>query len=120
MKHVLVTGATGKVGTHFIRRILDSPDHPDVRIRALCHNRVPESHERIEVVHGNISDRDTVRKAMNGITHVIHCATCKETADDVMDVTAKGLFWLLEECRTSSSFQRFILIGGDAALGRSE
>jgi nucleoside-diphosphate-sugar epimerase len=58
-----------------------------------------------------------VRDAMKGITHVIHCATCKETADDVIDVTVKGLFWLLEECRTSSSFKQFILIGGDAAVG---
>jgi len=117
MKHLLVTGATGKVGTHFIRRILDSADNRDLRIRALCHNRIPESIDGIDVVRGNISDRETVRKAMNGITHVIHCATCKETPDEVMDVTVKGLFWLLEECRASSSFERFILIGGDAALG---
>jgi nucleoside-diphosphate-sugar epimerase len=29
----------------------------------------------------------------------------------------KGLFWVLEECRLSSNFRQFILIGGDAALG---
>jgi len=34
-----------------------------------------------------------------------------------MDVTVKGLFWLLEECRASSAFRQIILIGGDAALG---
>ncbi len=117
MKHVLVTGATGKVGAQFIRRVLESPAHRDVTIRALCHNRVPEQHERIEVAKGNMADRDAVRAAMQGITHVIHCATCKETPDQVMDVTVKGLFWLLEECRTSGSFQQTILIGGDAALG---
>jgi nucleoside-diphosphate-sugar epimerase len=58
-----------------------------------------------------------VRAAMNGITHVVHCATCKETEESVIDVTVKGLFWLLEECRLSKSFQQIILIGGDAALG---
>ncbi len=117
MKRILVTGATGKVGSNFIRRILDSSDHEGVIIRALCHNRRLEPAERVEVVGGTIADRDVVRAAMNGVTHVVHCATCKETADDVMDVTVKGLFWLLEECRLSSSFQQFILIGGDAALG---
>jgi len=116
MKHILVTGATGKVGADFVRHILHSEMHKDVVIRALCHNRVPE-HSRLEIVKGDISDRDTVREAMKGITHVIHCATCKETADDVIDVTVKGLFWLLEECRASSTFQQFILIGGDAAIG---
>ena len=122
MKHILVTGATGKVGSHFIRTFLQSKDHsskdhPDVMIRAFCHNRVPEPHERLEIARGNISDRDAVRAAMQGITHVIHCATCKETPDQVMDVTVKGLFWLLEECRVSPSFQTIILLGGDAALG---
>src|SRR5882724_1560978 len=117
MKHILVTGATGKVGSHFIRHILQSSNGSDVTIRALCHNRVPEPHEQLEIVRGSISDRDTVRTAMKGITHVIHCATCKETADSVIDVTVKGLFWLLEECRISSSFKQIILIGGDAALG---
>src|ERR1700690_150717 len=117
MKRILVTGATGKVGAHFIRHVLQSDSHKDVVIRALCHNRVPDPHPRLEIVKGNISDRDAVRQAMKGITHVIHCATCKETADDVIDVTVKGLFWLLEECRASSTFQQFILIGGDAAVG---
>jgi UDP-glucose 4-epimerase len=117
MKRILVTGATGKVGSHFIRHVLESADNRDVTIRALCHNRLPEAHERIEIVRGDISDRDAVRTAMNGITHVIHCATCKETPDRVMDVTVKGFFWLLEECRLSKSFEQIVLIGGDAALG---
>src|SRR5205814_635865 len=54
---------------------------------------------------------------MQDITHVIHCATCKETPADVMDVTVKGLFWLLEECRLNPHFQQIVLIGGDAAMG---
>jgi UDP-glucose 4-epimerase len=34
-----------------------------------------------------------------------------------MDVAVKGLFWLLETCRLSPTFQQFILIGGDAGVG---
>src|SRR5436190_5252517 len=117
MKKLLVTGATGKVGSHFINRILDSGSDADVSVRALCHNRVIAPRENVEVVRGNIADREVIRKAMDGITHVVHCATCKETPDEVMDVTVKGLFWLLEECRSSRTFQQIILIGGDAALG---
>jgi nucleoside-diphosphate-sugar epimerase len=69
------------------------------------------------VVQGSIYDRNVVRSAMSGISHVLHCATCKETPDDVMDVTVKGLFWLLEECRASSTFRQFLLLGGDCAVG---
>ncbi|HEY0796911.1 MAG TPA: NAD(P)-dependent oxidoreductase [Acidisarcina sp.] len=117
MKRILVTGATGKVGSHFIRRVLDSDDSRDVIIRALCHNRRLPAEDRLEVATGDISDREAVRAAMAGVTHVVHCATCKETADDVIDVTVKGLFWILEECRMSETFKQIILIGGDAALG---
>jgi hypothetical protein len=50
MKRILVTGATGKVGSHFIRQVLSSGNPPDVTIRALCHNRRLEPHERLEMV----------------------------------------------------------------------
>jgi nucleoside-diphosphate-sugar epimerase len=115
MKRILVTGATGKVGSHFITRILQSDQ--DIRIRALCHKRLLPPTNRLEIVQGSISDRAVVHTALQEVTHVLHCATCKETPHDVMDVTVKGLFWLLEECRASSAFRQIILIGGDAALG---
>jgi UDP-glucose 4-epimerase len=117
MKRILVTGATGKVGTQFIRRILEADDFRDSTIRALCHNRGLERHERLKIVKGSISDRAVVRESMRGITHVVHCATSKETEESVIDVSIKGLFWLLEECRRSNSFRQIILIGGDAAVG---
>ena len=114
---ILVTGATGKVGAHFIDRVRQSAAHQNVILRVLCHNRVLPAQNRVEVIQGNISDRDTVRRALDGVTHILHCATCKETPDDAMDVAVKGLFWLLEECRVSPTFQQFILIGGDCAVG---
>jgi len=114
---ILVTGATGKVGRHFIQRIFESPSCEDIAIRVLCHNRLLESSRRLEVVRGNIADRKAVRESLRDVTHVLHLATCKETPDDVIDVSVKGLFWLLEECRMSQTFQEIILIGGDAALG---
>jgi len=117
VRKILVTGAAGKVGRQFIERALRTPEHEGVALRALCHNRTLPVGPRLEVITGNIADRSTVRKVMEGVTHVLHLATCKETPDDVMDVTVKGLFWLLEECRTSSVFREFVLIGGDAAMG---
>ena len=116
-KTILVTGATGKVGHVFIKRLLEESKFDLFSVRALCHNRELEQHERIENIHGSIEHRETVDKALDGITHVVHLATCKETPDQIMDVAVKGLFWLLEACRTSSTFQQFILVGGDAGVG---
>ena len=114
---LLPTGATGKVGTRFLQRFFEEERFSHASVRALCHNRLLEKRSRLEVISGNIADRNLVDKAMEGITHVIHLATCKETPEQVMDVTVKGLFWLLEECRTNESFRQFVLIGGDAAMG---
>ncbi len=116
-KRILVTGATGKVGKAFIQRLLAEPKFDSFVVRALCHQRKPAAHERIETVHGSIEERATVEKAMQGVSHVLHLATCKETPDQIMDVAVKGLFWLLEACRASPSFQQFILVGGDASVG---
>ena len=114
---VLVTGATGKVGTRLLERFFQEQRFSGATVRALCHNRLLEENPRLEVISGSIADPKLVGRAMEGVTHVVHLATCKETPEEVMDVTVKGLFWLLEECRKSDCFRQFVLIGGDAAMG---
>ena len=116
-KRILVTGATGKVGQVFIERLLIEPQFNHFTVRALCHNRVLEPHARLEIVRGSIEQRPLVEAALADVTHVLHLATSKETPETIMDVAVKGLFWMLEACRTSSAFEQFILIGGDASIG---
>jgi nucleoside-diphosphate-sugar epimerase len=83
----------------------------------LCHSRTIPETDRIEVVKGSIEDRDCVDRAMRDVAHVVHLATCKEIPETVMDVAVKGLFWLLEAFRQSTTAKQFMLIGGDAAVG---
>jgi uncharacterized protein YbjT (DUF2867 family) len=118
---ILVTGATGKVGQTFIRRVLSTRDErfAGFTVRALCHNRLLEPAARLEVVEGSIDRRAVVDAATNGVTHVLHLATSKETPETIFDVAVKGLFWLLEACRVSPTFRRLVLVGGDAASGTS-
>jgi UDP-glucose 4-epimerase len=113
---ILVTGATGKVGQAFIKGAL-AAQRPDLVIRALCHKRQIAPAPGLEVISGSMSDRAAVEAAMEGVTHVLHLATCKETPEAIMDVAVKGMFWLLESARTSPTLRQFILIGGDAGLG---
>ncbi|MEX2216021.1 MAG: NAD(P)-dependent oxidoreductase [Phycisphaeraceae bacterium] len=117
MNRILITGATGKVGQHFLDRFFADEKYAGWTARALCHNRRLDARDRLEVVSGSISDRSAVHAAMEGVTHVLHLATCKETPEAIMDVAVKGMFWLLEESRESETFKQFILIGGDAAMG---
>src|SRR6266545_920968 len=108
-KRILVTGATGKVGQTFIRRLFDAPKFDDFTVRALLHSRKLDDHDRLETVHGSIADVEIVNRAMDGVTHVLHLATCKETPSQIMDVAIKGMFWLLEASRQSAAFEQFIL-----------
>lgn len=114
---ILVTGAAGKVGRVFVEQLLANPDFGAFRVRALVHNRELPARDRLECVRGSIESRSDVQRAMEGVSHVLHLATSKETPDEVMDVAVKGLFWLLESCRLSSTFRQFLLVGGDAAVG---
>ena len=92
---ILVTGATGKVGQKFLEQLSCSELMKNASAVALCHNLLINPTEKNSVVKGSIADKDTVDSATDGVTHVVHLATCKETPSNVMDVTVKGLFWLL-------------------------
>ena len=116
-KRILVTGATGKVGRAFIDRLLADRAFDAFTVRALCHNRKLDAHQRLEVVSGSIEQRSVAEEAVQGVTHVLHLATSKETPDTIMDVAIKGMFFLLEACRVSKTFRQFILVGGDAGIG---
>jgi nucleoside-diphosphate-sugar epimerase len=116
-KRILVTGATGKVGQVFINRLLSDSQFDDFIVRGLCHNRTLDEQPRVEIARGSIEHNEVVEEAMRDVTHVLHLATSKETPESIMDVAIKGMFWLLEACRTSDPFQQFVMVGGDAGVG---
>lgn len=66
------------------------------------------SEQRVAVVRGSIADGPVPSDTLRGVTHLVHLATCKETPEAIIDVAVKGLFWLLEACRASPTFQQFI------------
>lgn len=114
---ILLTGATGKVGQHFLDAFLRDSRWADATLVALCHNRTVNEDDRVSMVRGSISDKAVVAEAMKGVTHVVHMSAVKEDPDLAMDISVKGLFWLLEEFRQSPTAEQFILIGGDCSVG---
>ncbi len=114
---LLITGATGKVGQNFLPRFLADERFADWQVVALCNNRLLDDHDRIDCIRGSLSDRQTISRAMQDVTHILHMAAVKESPDLVIDVAIKGLFGLLEEMRQSPDARQFILIGGDCSVG---
>ncbi|EAQ80925.1 NAD-dependent epimerase/dehydratase family protein [Blastopirellula marina] len=86
---VLVTGATGLVGNNVVRRLLGDGRKVRVVVRSE-RSTVPIDDLDLEIVAGDICDRDSLRAAVRGVDLVIHCAgyvhigwTGKEAAEEV-------------------------------------
>ncbi len=70
---ILVTGATGKVGSRLIKRLAQRGD----RVRALVRDltrAAPLRADRIELVKGDLLDADSLPPAVRGVDAVVHCA----------------------------------------------
>ena len=95
----LVTGATGLVGSHVTRLLVERGDS----VRALVRERSPLDELaglEIELVHGDVLDRASVRRAMRGVQRVFHVAgvtSLRASADSVFAVNVTGTRIVLEE-----------------------
>ncbi len=73
MKKILVTGATGKVGSRLVKRLARRGDH----VRALVRDATRAADLRddhVELVEGDLLDADSLHAAVRGIDAVVHCA----------------------------------------------
>lgn len=73
MKPVLVTGATGFLGSHLLDRLRESCSASDLRILSRS-ARVGEQTPDVQIVRGDICDPEAVRNAVRGVGRVYHLA----------------------------------------------
>ncbi|MFD0673660.1 SDR family oxidoreductase [Cohnella sp. GCM10027633] len=71
---ILVTGATGFTGSHFIRKLVET----DAEIRCLVRKDSDISQldpKRVEIVYGSFEDKDSYRKALVGADKLVNIAS---------------------------------------------
>ncbi|MFN2612944.1 MAG: SDR family oxidoreductase [Solirubrobacterales bacterium] len=118
----LVTGATGFVGSHVARALAARGDE----LKLLVRDPERAAHLadlRFELTTGDVTDGESVRRAMSGVDRVFHVAgTTSHAARDrekVFEVNAGGTRTLSEEA-LRAGVERFVHTSSIAAVGPAE
>ena len=124
---VAVTGATGFLGSHLVRLLVDF----GADVVALVRDRVPPTPisaawtDRVSVVNGAVEDQATVERMLGeyGARTVFHLAaqTQVEVANNnppsTFEANIAGTWSVLEACRRSPTVQQIVLASSDKAYG---
>jgi nucleoside-diphosphate-sugar epimerase len=121
---VLVTGASGLLGSHVAEQLSARGDH----VRALVRRSSDRSHLQtlrgIELVEGSVEQAERVAEAVDGVDAVVHCAGLVKarSTDDFFSVNVGGTSNLVQAARTGkrgSGFKRFVHVSSLEACGPS-
>ena len=118
MPTVLVTGATGLVGSHVTRLLVERGD--DVRVTFRDRSR-PDNLAGLDVqqVACDVLDRRAVRRALRGVDRVFHIAgmtSLRASRDQVFRVNVQGTRIVLEEA-LRAGVERAVHTSSVAAIG---
>lgn len=111
MKPILVTGATGFIGSHLALRLLQDGLPLRVLVRDPLRLR-PEIYQGAQLYVGDLTQPDSLLPAVREVGHIFHCAANVRTWDrraSYWDVNVHGLGHLLDAlARTPELPQRFV------------
>ena len=129
MISMLVTGGCGFIGSNFVHHVLEN--EPDVRVvnldaltyaGNLANLRDIAHHPRYRFVHGDITDREAVRAAIQGVHTVVHFAAESHVDRSIHDsgpfvrTNILGTQMLLDAARTTG-VERYIQVSTDEVYG---
>ena len=102
---ILVTGATGFIGSYLVRQLVEEQKSVRVFVRrpeALD----PVVRHRVEIVRGDLNDRAAIEAAVEGAGTVLHLAACAKAwsprPSEFRDANVRAVDWLLDAARENS------------------
>lgn len=118
MGRTLVTGATGFIGSHVARLLVQRGDDVVVTVRPASSLEQLEGAE-VSTLRADILDRRAVRRAMRGIERVFHVAGTTDLRADrarVVSIAVEGTRVVLEEA-LRAGVERAVYTSSVAAIG---
>jgi dihydroflavonol-4-reductase len=116
---VLLTGASGFVGSHILDRLLERGISTVIVLRPTSPQKFIESRlSEVEVRTASLDDATSLEQAMRGITHVIHCAGVVKALrpDEFYTVNQLGTRAVVEAANRAG-ISRLVHISSLAAAG---
>lgn len=116
---ILVTGASGLVGSHLVSALLQKGE----KVRAQYRSAIPvfEGTEQVEWVQGNILDVMALEEAMEDVTQVYHCAAIVSFSPAKKSLLQKtnieGTANVVNAC-LNAGISKLLFVSSVAALGR--
>lgn len=113
---LLLTGATGRVGSALLRRLVD--DEQPVRCLVRDPRRLGSLRVRVQIALGDLSDPRSFRNAMRGVDTVVHLATVTrdQPRGSIEELTAMAT-WQMVTAAERAGVERFVFL---SALGASK
>lgn len=99
---VLVTGGTGFIGRHLVRRLVETGARVRVLVRRSSHlNALLDVANRMEIFPGDLKAADSLDAAVKGIETVFHLgAATRESWEQAEQASVLGTGCLLKKART--------------------
>lgn len=119
---ILVTGGSGFIGSHIVEHYQDIADE----IRVLDNLRTGYKKNldglKCTFIEGSITDRETVRKAVEGVDYIFHMAALVSVPESMakisecIDINVNGLLNVLEEA-SAAGVKKLVLASSAAIYG---
>src|SRR3990167_4744288 len=119
---ILVTGATGFLGSHLVEELANNDHHVICLVRNKSAKLPFNIMNNIELIEGLLSDFDSLCQAVSNVDAIIHCAglTKAKSVDSYYQINTEGTVGLLEAAKKyGSKLRRFVFVSSLAARGPS-
>jgi len=105
----LVTGSTGFIGSSLVKRLVEE----GYNVRGLVHKTPPQyKDKKVEYVHGDITDFDSIKSWFKNVDFVFHCAALVKdygSKEIINKVNIIGTKRIVEACE-KHNIKRFIYL----------